>query len=61
MSKVILLGIGRASFRYGIENYNKEKLQCIRDEYLFGIFGDKVVVWYSPAGGVIFQSLLRSI
>lgn len=45
MAVVVLLGICWPGFRDRIDEYNKEKLNSVCDEYLLRIFEDHVVVW----------------
>lgn len=54
---VVFLSACMSTFWYGIKEYDEEELQTVCHEDLLGIFEYYVIVWYSPARGVIFQSL----
>jgi hypothetical protein len=60
MTIIVLLHQGRAHFRYGVDQYDKEKLKSVGDENLFRVLGYDRVIWYSPTCRIIFQSLRKS-
>ena len=57
MAIIILLKVRWPSFRHGIDQYNKKKLNGVGDEYLLRIFEDHVVVWNCPTCWIVFQGL----
>ena len=57
MSEEVLGRRTVAGFRYRVQDEHQKELQTICDQYLFLVFEHHMIVWHSPCGRIVFQSL----